>query len=158
MGYLVHSGGQLGTEYRRFAISEDEGALLERLARTVRTVAAWDSGSTPPIKIEAGAFLDRKKYPSPKNLPQLFRRLGIKNIWAPLGATSRTDAEKLLTSLNDLRTSIAHDGQVPTNFGLRDFRERLAQMKSFVAALDRSLASHFCKKAIGRAAWNQAMT
>jgi hypothetical protein len=158
LGYLLHSGGELGTEYRRFAINEDEGALLEKVACTARAVAAWERGSTPPIKLEAGAFLDKKKYPSPKNVLQLFRRLGIRNVWAPLGAASRTDAEKLLTSLNDLRTSIAHDGRVPTGFGLRDFRERLAQMKSFVAAVDRSLAAHFCKDAISRAAWNHAMT
>ena len=158
LGYLLHSGGALGTEYRKFAISEDEGALLEKVAGTVRAVAAWERGSAPPIKVEPGAFLDKKKYPSPRNLPQLFRRLGMKNLWAPLGAASRTDAEKLLTSLNDLRTSIAHEGRVPTGFGLRDFRERLAQMKSFVAAIDRSIAAHFCKDAISRTTWNQSMT
>lgn len=156
LGYLLHRGEDLGPEYRRFAISEDEGALLQKLATTGRKLAQWGAGG-PPIVLDAAVFLDKKKYPSPKNLPQLFKRLGVNNLWASVSATGKFDSKLILTSLNDLRTSIAHDGRVPPGFSIPDFKDRLSKMRRFVGALDRALASHFCSNAVPRQVWNQAM-
>ena len=157
LGYLLHKGGELGAEYRKFSTSEDEGALLGRIASSVRTTAAWEAGG-PAIKLDAAAFLDKKKYPSPKNMPQLFRRLGIRQFWAVVSAAGRFNAELTLRSLNDLRTAVAHDGEVPPGFGLCDFRERISSMADFVAAVDRSVATHFCSGAMTRVAWNRSVT
>lgn len=154
VGYLLHQGDDLGAEYRRFATSEDEGALLEKVGDTARRVAAWGAGGAP-IVLDASAFLQRKKYPSPKNMPQLFRRLGIRRIWADVSRLGRFNAEFTLTSLNDVRTAIAHDGQVPPGFSIRDFRDRLDQMGRFVAAMDRCVADHFCTGPMARADWNR---
>jgi hypothetical protein len=155
VGYLLHRGGNdLGAEYRRFATSEDEGALLEKVGATARQVASWGVGGTP-IVLDASAFLHRKKYPSPKNIPQLFRRLGIRRVWADVSRLGRFNAEFTLTSLNDLRTAIAHEGQVPTGFNIRDFRDRLHQMERFVAAMDRCVAAHFCAGPMSWTDWNR---
>lgn len=157
VGYLIHRGDELGAEYRRFATSDDEASLLGKIGCAARKVAAWSAGG-PPIMLDSAAFLDKKKYPSPKNLPQLFRRLGIRHLWAAVGAAGRFNAEFALTSLNDLRTAIAHDGHVPAGFGLRDFRDRLDKMQEFVTAVDRCIANHFCAGPMSRAAWNRAIS
>lgn len=156
LGYILHKGEELGAEYRKFSNSEDEGALLNRVATTIRRTAAWEAGG-PAVVLNAAAFLDKKKYPSPKNMPQLFRRLGIPRLWAVVSAAGRFNAELTLTSLNDLRTAIAHDGAVPPSFGIQDFRDRLSNMEKFVAAVDRSIATHFCSGPMSRAAWNRAV-
>jgi hypothetical protein len=157
VGYLVHRGENLGSEYKRFANTEDEGALLDKIAGTARKVAEWGAGGRA-ITADASTFLEKKKYPSPKNLPQLFRRLGIRRIWAGVSSTGKFNAEFTLTSLNDLRTAIAHDGQLPPGFGIRDFRDKLAQMERFVAALDRCVAAHFCASSMSRVVWNREVT
>jgi hypothetical protein len=157
LAYLLHKGFDLGSEYRKFGIGEDEGAILAKVAETARKVAAWGTGDAAPAIVNPAAFLEKKKYPSPKNLPQLFRRLGVKQIWALVSATGKMNSELILTSLNDLRTDIAHEGKVPTGFSFNDFRERLAQMRRFVAALDRGMAKHFCAGVMPRAAWNAAI-
>lgn len=156
LGFLLHRGQELGAEYRRFSNTEDEGALLEKVSTSARRIATWERGG-PSIELDPSAFLEKKKYPSPKNMPQLFRRLGIRRIWADVSAAGRFNAELTLTSLNDLRTAIAHDGEVPPGFGLRDFRDRLKQMDAFVAAVDRCVANHFCSGPMTRTAWNQAV-
>jgi hypothetical protein len=157
LGYLVHRCENLASDYKRFSVDGDERALLRKVATTTRKVVSW-SNSTGWFLAETEDFLDKKKYPSPKNMPQLFRRLGVENIWAVLGRSGRINAELVLTSLNDLRTGIAHEGKVPPGFGLVDFRDRIDQMRRFVVALDRSIANHFCAKAIRRTEWNGAMT
>ena len=156
VGYLIHRGDDVGAEYRRFATSEDEAALLSKVGSAARKVAAWNAGG-PGIRLDSSAFLDKKKYPSPRNMPQLFRRLGVPNLWAVASAAGRFNAELTLTSLNDLRTAIAHDGHVPAGFGMRDFRDRLDRVQEFVAAVDRCIADHFCSAAMTRLAWNRAM-
>jgi hypothetical protein len=156
LGYLLHKGEGIGAEYRKFSTSEDEGALLEAVARAIRKATAWGGGG-PGVVLGASAFLEKKKYPSPKNMPQLFRRLGIRRLWTVVSAVGRFNAELTLTSLNDLRTSIAHDGAVPPDFGMQDFRDRLSKMNDFVAAVDRSVASHFCSGPMSRATWNRSV-
>lgn len=158
VGYLIHKSENLGGEYRRFGISDDEGAILKKIAETARKVAKWSDRSSPVSPMQASEFLDRKKYPSPANLPQLFRRLGIRQIWAVVSAAGKTNGELLLTSLNDLRTGIAHEGKVPPGFAIADFQIRIDQMRKFVAALDRGVSGHFCSNAISRVAWNGVMT
>lgn len=157
MGYLLHKGANLGANYRKFSTSEDEGAILEQVAQTARKVATWSGGGSMPAIIDAGAFLEKKKYPSPNNLPQLFRRLGIQQIWAVVSSRGHMNSKLVLTSLNDLRTGIAHEGRVPTGFNLADFKDRLSQMRRFVSALDRGVSAHFCQSALSRRTWNQVM-
>lgn len=157
MAYLLHKSESLGAEYRRFGIDDDEGAILTKVAKTARWVAEWGRGGASPTSVQASAFLEKKKYPSPNNLPQLFRRLGVPTIWAVVSRAGRLNSELILTSLNDLRTGIAHEGRVPTGFGLGDFLDRIDQMRRFVAALDRGVSTHFCPAVMSRAVWNGAM-
>jgi hypothetical protein len=157
LAYLLHRGANLGADYRKFSIGEDEGAILARVAETARKIAAWGDGGPVPAEIDAAIFLERKKYPSPKNLPQLFKRLGVKQLWPIISAAGKMNSELILTSLNDLRTGIAHEGKLPPDFSFADFRSRLEQMERFVAALDRGVSAHFCPTIISRSSWNRLM-
>ena len=128
------------------------------MAQTAKKIASWSNGAAILTSADANDFLDKKTYPSPKNLPQLFRRLGVESIWTVIDRAGRMNCKLILTSLNDLRTGIAHQGRVSPGFSLIDFRERLDQMRRFVAALDRGISSHFCPRMITRTDWNAAMT
>jgi hypothetical protein len=158
LGYLLHKSERLEADYRRYGVDEDEGAILKKVAQTARKIASWGKGTAGVTRAEAADFLDKRRYPSPRNLPQLFRRLGIEKIWAVVGKAGRINGELILTSLNDLRTEIVHEGRVPAGFSLTDFRDRIDQMRRFVAALDRGVSSHFCSGPMPRAAWNGAMS
>jgi hypothetical protein len=158
LGYFLHKGERLGADYRRFSVDEDEGAILEKVARAARKIASWSTGAAAPTAANAADFLEKKKYPSPKNLPQLFKRLGVNKIWTLVGNAGKMNGQMILTSLNDLRTGIAHEGKVPPGFSLGDFRDRLNQMRRFVAAVDRGVSTHFCSGVIPRRAWNTAMS
>jgi hypothetical protein len=128
LGYLLHKTENLASNYRRYSIDEDETAIMKKVAETARKIVEWGSGSSVITAPSSSDFLDKKKYPSPKNLPQLFRRLGVNAIFAVIGKEGKMNAEMILTSLNDLRTDMAHEGKVPTGFSLADFRMRLDQM------------------------------
>ncbi|MGA9655526.1 MAG: HEPN domain-containing protein [Polyangia bacterium] len=158
LGYLLHRTEKLADDYRHYSHSEDESAIIDRVAKTARKIAAWSAGRSVLPQAEATHFLERKKYPSPKNLPQLFRRLGVKDIWAVIGKAGRINGQLILSSLNDLRTDIAHEGRLPPGLSLTDFRDRFQKMRRFVAALDRGVSTHFCSEWIARADWNRAMT
>jgi hypothetical protein len=157
LAYVLHRSEDLAGHYRAFGIQQDERALLTAVANTARRLATWSGGGAALGPLDASLFLERKKYPSPKNLPQLFRRLGVGHTFAVVSAAGHFNAELTLTSLNDLRTDIAHDGLVPPSFGLADFRDRLRQMRQLVAALDRSLSTHFCTSVVRRSSWNASM-
>jgi hypothetical protein len=157
LAYLLHKSEKLAADYRRYTIDEDEGAILKKVAKTARKIASWSAGTAGLTAADAADFLEKKKYPSPNNLPQLFRRLGVEQIWAMVGKAGKINGELILTSLNDLRTEIAHEGRIPPGFSLADFRDRLSQMRRFVAALDRGLSTHFCSALIPRTSWNVTM-
>lgn len=158
LGYLLHKGENLAADYRRYSVDEDEGAISKKIAQTARKIAGWGAGAAGSIIIDSSHILEKKKYPSPKNMPQLFKRMGIDKIWVVIGKAGRINAEFILTSLNDLRTGIAHEGRVPPGFGLGDFKDRINQMQRFVAALDRGVAKHFCSGPLSRSDWNFAMS
>jgi len=158
LGYLLHRGEKLAGNYRRFSIDDDEGAVVKKVAQTAKKIASWSNGAAILTSADANDFLDKKTYPSPKNLPQLFRRLGVESIWPVIDRVGRMNCKLILTSLNDLRTGIAHQGRVSPGFSLIDFRDRLDQMCRFVAALDRGISSHFCPRMITRTDWNVSMT
>lgn len=158
LAYYVHKNQNLGADYRRFNTSEDEGALLISVSALAKNLATWSGGGPIPLAMDPALFLEKKKYPSPKNMPQLFRRLGIRNVWAVISSTGRMNSELILTSLNDLRAGIAHEGKVPVGFGMSDFKGRIDQMRRFVAALDRGLSTHFCEHVMSRMVWNDQMS
>jgi len=158
LGYLLHKTGKLGADYRQFGQDEDEGAISKKVALAARKIKIWCADGGASMVAESSDFLDKKKYPSPRNIPQLFKRMGIEKIWQVIGRAGSINSELTLKSLNDLRTGIAHEGEIPQGFSLSDLKARLDLMKKFVAALDRGVAGHYCSGPLSRADWNRWMT
>lgn len=157
LGYMLHKTENLGADYRRYSLDEDEGSISQKVALVARKISLWNSQQRINLIADAADFLDKKKYPSPKNIPQLFKRMGIEKIWQVIGRAGRINSELTLKSLNDLRTGIAHEGEIPPGFNFKDFKDRLEQMRKFVAALDRGISSHYCPNVLTREQWNRWM-
>ena len=158
LGYLIHKAADLGSDYRRYQVSEDEGGLLSAVGVLGKKLGAWGQGGPAAAVLTAAMVLEKKKYPSPRNVPQLFKRFGITDAWACINRAGKFNGVLVLTSLNDLRTNIAHEGRVPTPFTYRDFKKNLEQMKKFVGAVDRGVSGHFCQALMTRSQWNTEMT
>jgi hypothetical protein len=155
LGYLIHSGNHLGYHYKRYYFdSDDENKLIRQLAASAKQIGNWHTNQSLSPNLRSVDFLSAKKYPSPKNLPQLFRRIGIHSIWNDMGRAGRFNAELTLTSLNDLRTNIVHEGRLSQGLSLIDMQNRLNQIRHFIGILDRVIAKHFCGTLISRSAWN----
>lgn len=157
LGFLLHTTEQVGDTYTKYSQNSNEGAVIEKLGFVAKSIRSWGNQLHTNSRLNSGSILNKKKYPSPKNLPGLYKRIGINDIWATLGRAGKLNGKLTLTSLNDLRTSIVHGGIVPPGFGQTDFRDRTNDMKRFVAALDRGVSAHFCSKFIRRSDWNREM-
>ena len=84
------------------------------------------------------------KYPSTKNLRKLFRRLGIDPVFDRLNAVAKRDVESLLTSFNDVRTEMAHQG-MPIGMSVGDIKARINDISLVVGYIDRLFYSHVSK-------------
>ena len=91
-----------------------------------------------------------KKYPSIKNLPILYNRLGIANIFANLNSKGHKDYKTKLESLTNIRESAAHSSGVAVTYN--DVKENCEFVQNFIYMLDKELYSHFSQLA-GSAVW-----
>jgi hypothetical protein len=158
LAYHLHKQHQLAEEYRKFSAAGDEVSLLRGITRISKEIQNWTSGTSNPAIVNVDSYLEGRGYPSPKNLQRLFNRLGITSIWAQIDPISRMNNKIVLTSLNDIRTSIVHDGVVPPGFSIIDHRNYTAQSFRLVIAIDRAIASHFCATIVSWPDWNARMT
>lgn len=131
--------------YRQFAVSNDEEKLLQSLIPMIgndRLTFMRDGAPAPTIyasKIHSGV-----RYPSPKNILRLFRRLGIRNIFHEINRSSHTDLQSKLQSLNDTRTEIAHIGRL-VGSNDRDVKRLLNEYKLIIEHIDRILFKYACQ-------------
>jgi hypothetical protein len=158
LAYHLHKHYQLADEYRKFSAAGDEVNLLRGIGRISQEIQNWASGASNPAIINVDSYLEGRGYPSPRNLQRLFNRLGIASIWSQIDPISKMNNKRVLTSLNDIRTSIVHDGVVPPGFSIADHRNYTAQSFRIVIAIDRAIASHFCATIVSRPDWNARMT
>jgi len=131
--------------YKRLGFDGNEGTFIPALALQLGSGPfkfSKDGENIPPFPI-ARVYSD-VKYPSPKNLRKLFRRLGIDPIFPRLNAIAKRDVESLLTSFNDTRTEMAHQG-MPIGMSVGDIRARIKEVTLVVGYVDRLFYSHVCK-------------
>ena len=159
LAYHLHKQHQLAEEYRKFSANGgDEVRLLEVVGRISKEIENWTNGTSKPVIVNVDGYLEGRSYPSPRNLQRLFNRIGIVSIWTQIDPISRMDNKRVLTSLNDIRTSIVHDGVVPPGFNLTDHKKYTGQVYLLVNAIDRVIANHFCATMISCSDWNARMT
>lgn len=91
--------------------------------------------------LDANKIYEKKKYPSPKNVKALFKRMGINNIFGELNRSAGANLEAVLESFNDIRTAVAHNG-IPVGLNDTDVILKLQEIKQFINHMDRTLFRH----------------
>jgi hypothetical protein len=128
--------------YKGVIIQNDENDFLSKLSKTFEAEfykLAFDSYQIPELKPKL--IYSGKKYPSPDNIKQLFNRIGISDILLEINKSAKKDMKSKLISLNDVRTSIAHEG-IPVGINIKDIKSILFDAKSIIYHIDRVLNRH----------------
>jgi hypothetical protein len=131
--------------YKKLGLDGNEGEFIPALARILGTPLfsfSKNGENIPPFQI--ARVYSNVKYPSPKNFRKLFRRLGIDPVFAKLNAIAKRDVESLLTSFNDVRTEMAHQG-MPVGMTVGDIKARIKDVSLVVGYVDRLFYSQVCK-------------
>lgn len=128
--------------YKKFVYRQDESEFLPDIAALIgRTMFLFASNGQQVPPFHPGRVYSKSKYPSPDNIKRLFRRCGIDGVFARLNASAKRDVENLLTSFNDVRTEMAHEG-MPVGLSATDVKARIAGVTSIVGYIDRLFYSH----------------
>ena len=138
--------------YKNFINLPDEIQLLEGLKRKPQNGLLDDSGSIEG-RLDPLVVVGDRKYPSVKNIRQLFVRIGLRNLWDMVNRRTRRDFAFVLQSFLDVREAIAHQAPPPLTFV--DVRSHIRNVQSFVNAVDRILYSHVLRHH-GRKCWRSS--
>lgn len=132
---LSYIGRELNDDFSRYLHTKDERFLAEKL-QTRLELLKFAIGDAPIPTYLKGEFIYKdRKYPSPKNLRQLYVRIGCDDIFNRLSEDLKTDAEMKLTGFNDIRSTIAHGD--PPDLTLEDVKRNLDIIASFIRSLDK---------------------
>ncbi|WP_109488443.1 HEPN domain-containing protein [Occallatibacter savannae] len=138
--------------YKKFILRQNESDFLPEIGGLVGNdiFLFAKNGEVIPAFQPRRLYSDCK-YPSPNNIKRLFRRCGIDSVFAKLAAVAQKNVENLLTSFNDVRTEMAHDG-MPVGLSATDVRARISDAKSVIGYIDRVFYAHV-RKQTGEASW-----
>lgn len=138
--------------YRRLVYRQDESEFLSEIGNLVGNPVFLFAKNGEPVPVfQARRVYSDSKYPSPRNLKRLFRRCGIEPIFSKLAAVAKKNVENLLTSFNDVRTEMAHQG-MPIGLSASDVRARIADARSVVGYIDRVFYAHV-QRTTGIVSW-----
>jgi hypothetical protein len=136
----------------RFLAMKDEGIYLDAVGGSLGAPEwrMFDDAANVP-NTDMMSVIENRRYPSPKNIRRVFRRIGIPNVFAQLNAAGRTDIEALIRSYNDVRNDFAHDGVI-VGVNAADVRKKLRDLGRIVNAVDRVM-HRFVYQTCGAAFW-----
>ena len=98
-----------------------------------------------------GLFL-RFKYPSPDNFEKLWCSIGARSMKGDVAKILKEDPILRLTSLNDKRTAIVHDGDFPANVDKQQIDEYMRNIRTYARAVDEAFF-RFVAKSTGNSTW-----
>lgn len=127
----------LGT-YSSYFQTHDEIALARKTITLMSRDRTDSAGTEPRPRIYANWILEGCKYPSPDNLRHLFRRLGVNDLFKELNVLARRDVELTIRSFNDLRSELAHQGNV-SGVTYQDVSDKLEEALEVVHLIDQVL-------------------
>lgn len=137
----------------KYIVGKDEGVYLDAIAGTI-TQPEWQlliGSANIPANIDFGAIVRNKRFPSPKNVKRVLRRIGISDPFSLLNPIIKGQFEQLLQSYNDVRNNFAHNG-VFVGSNSADIRKKLADLTRIVGAIDR-LLYRYIKAQFGARYW-----
>lgn len=132
----------LNNGFKKLIVDNSESKYFESVAGQLNNDIFQLTDLTKPIPtLDSKKIYQNKKYPSPDNINILFKRIGINKIFSELNKSAKADLKNVLTSFNDIRTTIAHDG-IPVGVNDKDIIEKLKQIKNLVFHIDKILFKH----------------
>ncbi len=132
----------LSSGFKQLIIEKSEAKYFDNISSQINNSYFHLTDISKPLPIlDAEKIYNAKKYPSPDNIIALFRRVGINNIFHQVNRSAKADLENVLTSFNDIRTSIAHDG-IPVGINDRDIIKKLRGIKNLIYHIDKTLFKH----------------
>lgn len=142
------------TAYMKFGFQRNESEFLPEIGSMIGQpvlLFGKDGEHIPPFQVNR-VYKD-SKYPSPTNIRKLFRRCGIDSVFHKLNSIAKTDVEALITSFNDVRTEMAHEG-MPPGLSVSDVRARIKGAASVVGYIDRLFYRQVCQTT-GAVCWTK---
>ncbi len=129
--------------FRNFIVTKNEVKLAEAVLKERIIFSIMDDSATT-IQVDLGSIiLKGKKFPSPKNLSTLFRRVGIQKIHSNISKRTRSNFELNLQSFMDVRNALAHES--PPSITDIDVDRYFKQVVMWIDAVDREMYSHVVK-------------
>ncbi len=120
---------------KRYYMWENERNLLDKLNHMLNS-SEWVWAKNDHVgMLTIRAVLNDQGYPSPKNLKNVFYKLGI-DIFVELGKRLKTDAAVLLDSISGLRSEMAHIGMPPL-VTPSDIGHKVSELARVVGCIDR---------------------
>lgn len=131
--------------FLKFILNGAESAIISDLNNNKEYTKKFFLHDSP-VKglINFNQLVMDKKYPSKKNLRQLFNRFGFKDIFKDMAARGRKDYTLLLQSFSDSRTELAHSF-TSINMSKSSVIKNLDNVYELVNVIDRLLYSHVCR-------------
>ena len=139
------------SHFKRDFLESNEPNLIKSLISDTTIEKCYDPNTVAYEIFRQSDFVSDKKYPSVKNLPVLFKRFGIHNIFDELAAKGKKDYKMILKSFSDIRTEIAHQHPTP-DLTHGDVLNQLIRLEDTVDKIDRVLWSHI-RKVSGSQCW-----
>lgn len=136
--YFIY-GNAVKSCYAKYLLYRDEGQFIQSV-RDTNNLILHDNEEINVKDIISYAILDLT-YPSVDNIQKIFKRFGIIDIFGMTSKELRTNSRFLLHM--DIRGSVAHSYPPAKQFTMLDVKKHLDDIKRFIGALDRILASHF---------------
>lgn len=127
-------------EYKRYIGMGNEVELAKQLlSQTDRYLILNDGALIPNLEFRSLIIKD-KKFPSPNNLPVLFRRFGIQDIMQRVSRRTKGDFRLALQAFIDVRNALAHES--PPSITDLDVARYIAQTDQWIASIDREFYSY----------------
>ena len=132
----------LNNAYKKLIMEGSESKFIDSLTNELSNI---HFNLTDPLKplpnLNSKIIYQNKKYPSPDNLTALYKRVGIRSIFTEINRISRADLESALTSFNNVRTAISHNG-IPVGINDKDIIKTLRSAKRIVSFIDKAIYNH----------------
>ena len=122
-------------EYKKYLFQEEERAAINNLKIDKPYYNLVGSGNDIPDEFTLERMLDRRKYPSIKNLKVLFKRIGINNVFVEVNMRAKKNLETSLDSFLSIREAIAH--QNAPQLTVNDVKRHFDNITLLISYIDR---------------------
>lgn len=127
--------------FHYYSFKKEEPYLIDKLVTSKYFNGILEN---KPFDIKGSIVLaGGKKYPSPKNIDVVGKRLGLNNIFAEMSRVHPAPWEDKIRNLSETRSGIAHRGELPSGYSSSDAVTFISDCIVLLKILDKTLKNHF---------------